>query len=268
MKLKCAGLFLFFLLGIFFLKAQDPIKNQSQADEIFVGILIQNNDQTIPYFLKSIDNLDYDKSLMQIHLTLCNSTKEIKNTIHEWAKKNNKAYKKILVEDCTNKLTEKDRIGKNKIFGQIKNNYLSLCKDASADYCLILSSDIFLLPPTLKYLVQKEKPLMAPLLRPIPESNDNFRNFFCAVTPQGYYKDHPDYSPIALRQKLGTYKVPCIHGAYLIKKEALDQLSFTKCFEDWEFLAFSKYARENGVDQFICNEKEFGFFLHFLKEMS
>lgn len=238
-------------------------------DTIFVGIIVKDYDQLMPFFLKSIDNLDYNKKQLQIQFNNSNSNPHIQKLLEEWAEKNKNAYKNIACVNNADLFSSKESVvDKNKIFGEIKDSYLAKSKELNSAYCFILSSDVFILPSILKQLIKKNKPIISPLLRPIPEVEDPFRNFFLDITENGYYKDHADYYAISNRLKLGTFKVPCVSYVYLIQPSAYNKLSFTNHFIDWEFLSFSKSARENTIDQYLCNEKEFGFFLHFNKEMT
>ncbi|MBA3238582.1 MAG: FkbM family methyltransferase [Parachlamydiaceae bacterium] len=237
------------------------------SNPVFVGLIIKDNDQLIPYFLKTIENLEYRKELISIQIDICNSTDQVKNNVFDWVAKNKSSYKYIAYNDSTDTLAKaKTKIDRNRIFGKIKDGFLTESKNHLCSHCLILTSHAFINPETLKHLIQKKQPIIAPLLRPVPEPGDLFRNFFADVTPSGYYQDHPDYFPIASRKKRGTFKVPCVHEVYLILTQCLDQVNFSDNFVDWEFLSFSKNARNQNVDQYICNEKEFGFILHFKNE--
>ena len=109
---------------------------------------------------------------------------------------------------------------------------------------------------------------MAPNLRSIPEKSDPYRNYFCDYTEEGYYKTHPDYWPILHRIKRGCFKVPVVHCTYLIKSEYLNQLHYQDGTYDFEFVIFSRGAREKNIDQYICNEREFGVQVHFLENLS
>jgi len=240
---------------------------QGEQSPVFIGIVVKNHDRLIPFFLKSIDHLDYDKKLIQVQFDVCNESEEVRRVLNEWSLKNNPSYRSIssIHHPISSHKTQEE---KNKLFAEIKDRYLTKTKESESSYCFILASDVFLFPRTLKHLIEQDKPIIAPLLRPIPEVGDRFRNFFADVTENGYYKHHLDYDSIANRQKLGTFQVPCVHSAYLIKSDLCEKLSFTKNFLDWEFVAFSKNARENLINQYLCNEREFGTFLHFYKEMS
>lgn len=245
------------------------LKGEDKLDpSVFVGIVIQNQDKLVPYFLRSIENLDYDKKRLALQFDVCNDSDDVKKIVSDWVSKHRDEYETVSTVDCALATKDKNTTEKNRSLASLKDEFLKKAETSHYDYCFITSSEVFLLPRTLKYLVAQNKPIIAPLLRPTPEASDPFRNFFGDVTESGYYKHHEDYNAIANRIKLGTFKVPCVHYAYLINTKACGPLSFSKGFNDWEFLSFSKNARENRVEQYICNEREFGSFLHFTREMT
>lgn len=244
----------------------DIEKRPNSLPSVFWGTIVLNNDQTIPLFLKSLENIQYEKKQIILQMNLFNDSEATKKQIEEWIGSNEKNYRQIILVDNSalknKRFNEKDF---NHVIAGIKDEYLVKTKMLGCDYGMITASDVFLEPKTVSTLIQKKKPIIAPLLRPLPEPADPFRNFFADVTDAGYYKDHKDYYPIANREKLGTFKVPCVHMAYLINAEYIDKLSFSDQFIHWELISFSNNARRNNVSQYICNENEFGFFLHFNK---
>lgn len=241
-----------------------PSKN-SQDSSVFIGILIDNEDGLIPSFLKSIEKFDYDKKLISLQINDCNVNPQTKMFIQNWAKKNAKSYKQLAYVDNT--LMKRKELT-NREISQIKDQFLDQTLKRECDYCLITQSGIYLAPKTLKTLIAQDKPIISPLLRTFPEANDFYRNFFSDVTDEGYFKLNPDYMKITNREIVGTFKVPCVHGVYLIKAPFIDKLSFDYPDSEWGFIAFSNMARKNHIDQYICNSQEFGSFLHFTEEMS
>lgn len=235
--------------------------------EIYIGALVRDYDRTLPLFLRSIEKQDYNKALLTLRFTICSDDESYKTSqalISNWIAKNGARYKSVSLTEnrarYNEAMNEKDR---RIAYGQIEEDFLK--NSASGDYshCLILSSENFIAPKTLSSLVQKDKPIIAPLLRPTPQAHDPYRNFFPDVTEKGYFKLNAEYEPIATRSKMGSFKVPCVIGVYLIKADVLHKLSFVDNFSDWEFITFSNNARQADVDQYICNDKEYGFTLHF-----
>ena len=248
--------------------AQEDLSSKQQ--EIFVGMLVQDYNQMLPLFLRSIENQDYDKSLLSLQFNFCSDTDAFAASealVSDWIAKNGDKYNKVILTDNTAQFSKAVSEAEKRIFfGQIKESYLKSTQDGNYGHCLILSSEYLIEPKTLRTLIQKDKPIISPLLRPVPHAHDPYRNFFADVTKAGYFQLHPDYLPIANREKLGTFKLPCVHGVYLIQADVLNKLSFIDDFSGWEFITFSNNARKNGVDQYLCNEREFGFLLHFAGE--
>lgn len=222
----------------------------------------------IPYFLHSVEKLDYNKQKISLNLTIANSTAAVEKVVLDWIEQYKSSYKNISYEINKELAVSKDEKEENRYLAKIKDHFLSKCLEAKNDYCFIFSSEIFLESSTLKILMEKNKPIIAPLLRPFPDLGSPFRNFFVETTDSGYYKESPDDGLITKRKKLGTFKADCVSAAYLINAKVLDKLSFGKGLIDWDCISFSKNAKKQGIDEYICNEKEFGFFLRFKEPQS
>lgn len=245
--------------------AEDVAAEPPNEPSILFGLIIEDSDNLIPSFLKNIEKIDYDKKFISVQINNCNSSPQVKELVEKWAAKNEKSYKRVVYVDNAPK---SGKPAPKHLTAEIKDSFLAQTLQQHCDYCFITQSGIFLAPSSLKTLISENKPIISPLLRPIPEQGDPFRNFFADVTESGYFKFHPDYSKIANREMIGSFKVPCVHGVYLIKAPYINQLKFNDPAAEWEFIAFSKNARENNVEQYICNTKEFGSLLHFNSEMS
>jgi len=244
---------------------KQSFSSETQSDPIFLGVIIKNNNRLIPYFLKTLDRLDYDKSKLTLQMDLYNDTPEVKELLNTWINKSKNAYNHIsLIEhdvpiSCASVPNDQRFV----LFSEIKNGYLTSTKNLGCSHCFILESDSFVKPFTLKQLIAQNKPIVAPLLRPVPEANDAFRNFFPDVTDRGYFNNHAIYAPIADRQAIGTFRVPVVSHVYLIQAKFIDRLNFSGETPEWEFVTFARNARANEIHQYICNEYEFGSLLHF-----
>ena len=60
----------------------------------------------------------------------------------------------------------------------------------------------------------------------------------------------------------GTFEVPVVHCTYLIKADCIKDLTYVDGSNDWEFVIFSRSARNNQIPQYICNKREFGVLIH------
>lgn len=98
------------------------------------------------------------------------------------------------------------------------------------------------------------------------ESRSLYSNFWCGITPQGYYKRTLEYPLIREWKKMGCFAVPMIHSTFLIdlRKEASTKLMFYPPHQDytWSFddiMVFAFSSRQAGVQMFICNREHYGF---------
>lgn len=236
-----------------------PVDN---SPKVFAGIIIEEYDGMVPLFLSSIDQWEYNKRKIAMDIRLISSSNEVREIVEKWIKDHRSSYDSLtLMDERARLMTISSRLEINRNLAQIKDGFMASSKELDCDYCFITSSNTLVTPDTLSTLIDKEKPIISPLLNPVPKSGDPFRNFFAAVSDIGYYKDDAQYLPIANREITGTFAMPCVHIAYLIDTDYIDRLSFSKDFVDWEFISFAKSARNGNVQQFISNEKEFGVFL-------
>lgn len=236
-----------------------PLGNQT----VFFAILARNKGHLLPRYLKSIENLDYEKKLITIYINTNNNEDDTEEILQSWAKKNKNQYQKIIfekhhIEEMPESNPHQWFKARFKILGEIRNHSLKLAWESGCDFYFVVDCDNFIAPCTLKTLVEKDKPIIAPLLYDIPRKNDFFLNGWFAVDENGYYKSHPDFWLCYYRIKIGTFKVPLVHCTYLVKTEYLDQLTYTDDTDDWEFIIFSRSARNHNIDQYFCNEKDFG----------
>ncbi len=246
-----------------------PNEQKEVNKKVLLAILAKNKAHVLQAYLKCIDNLDYDKKLIGIYINTNNNIDNTKSILKNWADKNKNNYRFIYYENCENQEYSNDSISeleKYKILGKIRNKSLKKAKHFDCDYYFVVDCDNFITPSTLKDLVQKDKPIIAPMLTSIPTKNDPYSNFFYSISENGYYMNHPDYYKILNKSMTGTFKVPLVHHTYLIKTSYIDKLNYIDDTNRHEFIVFSEYARNNNVEQYICNEKQFGYLLHLPNE--
>lgn len=267
-----------FLSYIFFISvlhgAEVTVKKEAPTNKtVLLAILARNKEHVLTKYLKCIDNLDYDKKLITVYVNTNNNADRTKEMLERWMMKNKDKYARFIYDNQDIKENPQTNphdwpVKRFKILAEIRNLSLQKAIEAKTDYYFVVDCDNFIAPSTLKDLVKKDKPIIAPMLRSIPEPGDEYANYFYEVTPNGYFLDHPIYYEIVRRQKIGTFKVDVVHCTYLIKAEYLDKLSYLDDSKDFEFIVFSRNARKNHIDQYICNEKEYGVQLHFHQNIS
>ncbi len=96
------------------------------------------------------------------------------------------------------------------------------------------------------------------MLETIP-APQTYSNYFCDIDANGYWKENPFYFEVLYRNVRGTFPVPVVHCTYLIKADQIPKLTYLDGTIDFEFVIFSRSARNHGVQQYICNEEHFGY---------
>lgn len=248
---------------------------ESKGDDptVLIAILARNKAHVLPTYLECLEKLDYNKKLLTLYINTNNNQDLTQEILTKWVDNHKDEYKQIVfeehqVQNLPSARPHEWNAERFKVLGQIRNKSLQKTKEYKSDYYFVIDCDNFIRPSTLKELIGKNKPIIAPLLRALPESNDGYSNYFCDVSESGYYRDHSDYAKILQRSMVGTFKVPVVHCTYLIQAPYIDKLTYIDGTDDYEFVIFLKSARQNNVDQYICNEKEFGYLLHFYEDVS
>lgn len=245
----------------------------SEEKTVLLAILARDKAHVLERYLECIENQDYNKKLITIYINTNNNQDNTEEILNNWADKNRFHYQQIIIDSHNiENLPSTDphdwKPVRFKALGNIRQKSMQKTKEYDCDYYFVVDCDNFISPDTLQTLVKQDKPIIAPLLRSIPEPGDAYSNYFCAVDDSGYYREHPDYLQILGKTKVGTFQVPVVHCTYLINADCIDKLTYLDGTDDYEFVIFSRSARNNGVGQYICNEKEFGSLVHFYSSVS
>lgn len=248
--------------------------NAEGSKHVLLAILARNKAHILPLYLSSIENLQYEKKDITVYINTNNNEDETREILEEWITKKGSLYRKIIFE--SHEVPNLSCPGPNEwtcdrlhALALIRNKSLSIAKEERCDYYFVIDCDNFVIPSTLADLVAKDLPIVAPMLRTIPEPGDINSNFFYEVTETGYFKGFPnEYFDILNRAKIGTFKMPLVQCTYLIKCDYLDKLSYTDDTQAFEFIIFSRTARKNRVGQYICNEKFYGYNVNYYKKLS
>jgi len=266
-------LLVYFCFAGFSLFASTATSQEPKQKSVLIAILARNKAHVLSDYLTCIERLDYDKKAITLYINSNNNEDATETLLSEWSNKWKGCYSKIIldfhsVENLASTDPHEWTPQRFKVLGMIRNKSMQMALQEGCDFYFVVDCDNFLVPCTLKELVQKDKPIVAPMLVSVPEKGDPYSNYFCAVNEWGYYQDHPNYRKILRREMVGAFEVPVVHCTYLIKKEYINSLTYVDGSEDFEFVIFSKSARKNQVSQYICNEKSFGTLLHFFNDVS
>ncbi|NXO91860.1 GT251 galactosyltransferase, partial [Certhia brachydactyla] len=86
------------------------------------------------------------------------------------------------------------------------------------------ADNVLVNPDTVSLLVAENRTVVAPML----DSRAAYSNFWCGITPQGYYRRTPAYLPIRRRDRRGCFGVPMVHSTFLLdlRRERSRTLAF------------------------------------------
>ncbi|XP_044530838.1 procollagen galactosyltransferase 2 [Gracilinanus agilis] len=241
-----------------------------QRPTVFVTILARNAAHTLPHFLGCLERLDYPKDRMAIWAATDHNIDNTTEILREWLKNVQKLYHYVEWRPMDDPQSYPDEIGPKHWPGsrfthvmKLRQAALRTAREKWSDYILFIDVDNFLTnPQTLNLMISENKTIVAPML----ESRSLYSNFWCGITPQGYYKRTPDYIQIREWKRRGCFPVPMVHSTFLIdlRKEASQKLMFFPPHQDysWTFddiIVFAFSSRQAGIQMYLCNREHYGY---------
>ncbi|KAF4072637.1 hypothetical protein AMELA_G00265330 [Ameiurus melas] len=238
----------------------DPVRPESAVlkPRVMIAVLARNSAHSLPHFLGCIDRLEYPKERMAIWAATDHNVDNTTAVLKEWMKSARRQYHYVEWRPMEEPRSYTDEWGP-KHWPLSRFNHLLKLRQAAleaarhrwADYILFVDSDNLLTNPrVLDLLIAENRTLVAPML----ESRSLYSNFWCGITPQGYYKRTPDYQPIREWRRLGCFPVPMIHSTFLLdlRRSSSRALAFHPPHPDysWAFddiMVFAFSTREAGV---------------------
>ncbi|XP_035279400.1 procollagen galactosyltransferase 2-like isoform X1 [Anguilla anguilla] len=251
---------------------QEPVRQESPMlkPKVLITILARNAAHSLPYYLGCIDRLDYPKDRIAIWAAADHSSDNSTAMLHEWLKRVQGQYHHVEWRPMEEPQSYADERGpkhwSNSRFTHVmrlRQRALRAAREHWADYILFVDSDNLLTNPRVLTLMMAENlTLVAPML----ESRTLYSNFWCGMTPQGYYKRTPDYVPIRQWKRSGCFPVPMVHSSFLLdlRRHASRSLAFYPPHPDysWTFddiMIFAFSARQADVQMYVCNREHYGY---------
>ncbi|XP_053863365.1 inactive glycosyltransferase 25 family member 3 [Malaclemys terrapin pileata] len=247
-----------------------PAGQQQELPTVVIAILARNSEHSLPHYLGALERLDYPKERISVW---CATDHNIDNTteiLWEWLTAMEKHYRYIEWKSVEEPSSYPDELGpkhwtdeRYEHVMRLKQEALSFARAKRADYLLLTDTDSILTNnQTLTFLISQNKSVIAPML----DSQTYYSNFWCGITPQGYYRRTADYFPTKNRQRVGCFAVPMVYATFLLdlRKEGTSELAFhpphpnyTWPFDDIIVFAYSCQAA--GVQIYVCNQERFGY---------
>ncbi|XP_013858341.1 procollagen galactosyltransferase 2 [Austrofundulus limnaeus] len=253
-------------------RVQEQVQPESSLlpPKVMIAILARNAAHSLPHYLGCIERLEYPKERTAIWAATDHNVDNTTAMLREWLKKAQQVYHSVEWRPMEEPRSYTDEWGPKhwppsrfKHVMKLRQAALKAARERWADYILFVDSDNLLTNPrVLNLLMAENLTLVAPML----ESRSLYSNFWCGITPQGYYMRTPDYQPIREWKRLGCFPVPMIHSTFLVdlRRESSRDLTFYPPHPDysWAFddiMVFAFSARQAGVQMYVCNREHYGF---------
>ncbi|KAL2097203.1 hypothetical protein ACEWY4_006410 [Coilia grayii] len=250
----------------------DPVRSESPLlkSKVLIAIIARNAEHSLPFYLGCIDRLDYPKDRIAIWAATDHNVDNTTAMLEDWLSAVEGLYHSVEFRTAEETRPFLGELGPKHWSDsrythvlKLRQAALSTARAVWADYILFADSDNLLTnPQVLTLLMAENKTLVAPML----ETHTLYSNFWCGMTPQGYYKRTPEYIPIRDWKRMGCHAVPMVHSSYLIdlRRKASRDLAFYPAHPlyPWtldDIMVFSFSARQAGVQMFLSNREHYGY---------
>ena len=254
-------------------KRREPFINTKYIPKVLLAIHAKDASGLLDRYIKSIESLDYPKGRIHIYIRTNNNKDNTAEILTEWSEKCKGIYADVEI-DTSRVNVDLEKYGSHEwnaerfsVLGKIRQASLKKTLETDCDYYFVSDVDNYILPHTLRNLVDLNLPIVAPLIRRIENNGYEhpYANLHYSCDAGGYYKDHPNYNNVIDRVIKGIFEVSVVHCTYLIKRDNIDKLTYCDGTTDYEYVIFSKSARSNGIKQYIDNRTPYGGLIFDLK---
>ncbi|PNJ45555.1 CERCAM isoform 5 [Pongo abelii] len=243
---------------------------ESPLPAVVLAILARNAEHSLPHYLGALERLDYPRARMALWCATDHNVDNTTEMLQEWLAAVGDDYAAVVWRPEGEPRFYPDEEGpkhwtkeRHQFLMELKQEALTFARDWGADYILFADTDNILTNnQTLRLLMGQELPVVAPML----DSQTYYSNFWCGITPQGYYRRTAEYFPTKNRQRRGCFRVPMVHSTFLVslRAEGADQLAFYPPHPNytWPFddiIVFAYACQAAGVSVHVCNEHRYGY---------
>ncbi|XP_028826890.1 probable inactive glycosyltransferase 25 family member 3 isoform X1 [Denticeps clupeoides] len=263
---------LVFLAGTrgYFAEERSPEESQMQPPTVVLAIVARNAAHSLPYYLGALERLSYPKERISVWAATDHNVDNTTAVLKEWLTAMQTFYHHVEWRPMEKPTSYPGELGpkhwsngRYEYVMKLKQAALNFAKRRWADYILYADTDNILSnPETLNLLMAENRSVIAPML----DSPGAYSNYWCGITPQGYYRRTAEYFPTRHRYRLGCFPVPMVHSTMLLdlRKEGTKKLAFHPPHVDysWPFddiIVFAFSCRASEVQMYICNKVRYGY---------
>ncbi|XP_046391717.1 glycosyltransferase 25 family member-like [Ischnura elegans] len=255
--------------------------NKLRLPSVVIAILARNKAHTLPFFLTSLENLDYPKNRISLWIRSDHNEDGTLDVLKKWLNAVQSSYHSanvVLSTSLPKRLPDEkgpahwspSRFAH--VIG-LREEALQTARNLWADYIWFLDCDTFIINnQTLRLMMSKELTVVAPMLK----SDGMYANFWCGMTEDYYYMRTDEYKPILHREKKGCFEVPMVHSSVLIdlRREASMEFSFKPenlvgyDGPNDDIIVFALSVKASGTTLNVCNDEIYGYIMVPLEEQN
>ncbi|EFA00173.1 glycosyltransferase 25 family member [Tribolium castaneum] len=247
------------------------VASEWKKPTVLIAVLARNKAHTLPYFLTTLENLDYPKNRISLWIRSDHNSDKTIEILRKWINAVKDEYRMISTEFVEENEGYPDESGPahwtperfNHVI-DLRESSLNFARKIWADYYWTIDCDVFLTnPKTLDILISKGYTVVAPMLK----SDGLYSNFWYGMTDDYYYQRTEDYKPVVNRENIGCFNVPMVHSCVLVdlRRQVSDFLTydpdkvpnFDGPIDD--IITFAIGANRSGISLNLCNDERFGF---------
>ncbi|KAM9642469.1 inactive glycosyltransferase 25 family member 3 [Trichechus inunguis] len=237
---------------------------------VVLAIVARNAEHSLPHYLGALERLDYPRARLALWCATDHNVDNTTEMLQEWLAAVGDDYAAVVWRPEGEPRSYPDEEGpkhwtkeRHQFLMELKQEALTFSRDWGADYILFADTDNILTNnQTLQLLMEQGLPVVAPML----DSQTYYSNFWCGITPQGYYRRTAEYFPTKNRQRQGCFRVPMVHSTFLVslRAEGTAQLAFYPPHPNytWPFddiIVFAYACQAAGVSAHVCNQHRYGY---------
>ncbi|XP_075434672.1 inactive glycosyltransferase 25 family member 3 isoform X2 [Ascaphus truei] len=241
-----------------------------EEPSLLLAIIARNAAYSLPYHLGALERLRYPKDRVSVWCATDHNEDGSRAMLQRWLGAVQHLYHSVVwteqekprwyPEETGPKHWPKERY---EHLMELRQAALTYAREHKADYILFADADNILTnDETLRLLMAENRTLIAPML----DSQTGYSNFWCGITPQGFYRRTPDYYPTKNRQRSGCFPVPMVHSTFLLdlRKEDSHGLAFYPPHANYswtydDIIVFAYSCQAAGVQSYVCNTHRYGY---------
>jgi hypothetical protein len=231
---------------------------------VLLAILAKQAERVLPFYLLCIEALDYPKASIVLYVRTNNNTDRTADILKNWIAQVRDQYESIefdasdISESIEQFAVHEWNATRFKILARLRQESMNRALQNGCDYYFVVDVDNFIKPSTLKELVATKLPLVAPLLRSTGKY-PQYSNFHEKIDDNGYFLTSDEYFWLLEQRVRGLCQVPVVHCTYLVRSDAISQLSYDDGSDRHEYVVFSESARRSGIAQYLDTRDVYGY---------